>query len=99
MVLKESVVINEYGYILLLYSRHSEQDVFKFVNEYSCIPDIQNKLDQEKTARASAENQLLAAEKEKSGLKVDLLQMTQQVTAVQNELKNEKEKVHCTWLY
>lgn len=64
-----------------------------------CIPDIQNKLDQEKTARASAENQLLAAEKEKSGLKVDLLQMTQQVTAVQNELKNEKEKVHCTWLY
>uniref|UniRef100_A0A8W8IHL5 Uncharacterized protein n=1 Tax=Magallana gigas TaxID=29159 RepID=A0A8W8IHL5_MAGGI len=25
-------------------------------------------------------------------LKVDLLQMTQQVTAVQNELKNEKEK-------
>lgn len=99
MVLKESVVINEY--ILLLYSRHSEQDVFKFVNEYSSmsIPDIQNKLDQEKTARASAENQLLAAEKEKSGLKVDLLQMTQQVTAVQNELKNEKEKVHCTWLY
>lgn len=58
----------------------------------SAINDIQNKLDQEKTARASAENQLLAAEKEKSGLKVDLLQMTQQVTAVQNELKNEKEK-------
>lgn len=100
MVLKESVAMLVNEYILLLYSRHSEQDVFKFVNEYSSmsIPDIQNKLDQEKTARASAENQLLAAEKEKSGLKVDLLQMTQQVTAVQNELKNEKEKVHSTWL-
>lgn len=100
LVLKESVAMLVNEYILLLYSRHSEQDVFKFVNEYSSmsIPDIQNKLDQEKTARASAENQLLAAEKEKSGLKVDLLQMTQQVTAVQNELKNEKEKVHSTWL-
>nr|XP_022315785.1 rho-associated protein kinase 1-like isoform X1 [Crassostrea virginica]XP_022315786.1 rho-associated protein kinase 1-like isoform X1 [Crassostrea virginica] len=58
----------------------------------SAINDIQNKLDQEKAARASAENQLLQAEKEKSGLKVDLLQMTQQVTAVESELRNEKDK-------
>lgn len=38
-VLKESIVINEY--ILLLYSRHSEQDVFKFVNEYSSMAVFQ----------------------------------------------------------
>lgn len=57
------------------------------------IADIQMKLDQEKSARVSAENQLLQAEKEKSELRVDLLQMTQQVTSVQTELMNEKEKV------
>ncbi|XP_048758911.2 rho-associated protein kinase 1-like [Ostrea edulis] len=58
----------------------------------SAINDIQMKLDQEKSARVSAENQLLQAEKEKSELRVDLLQMTQQVTSVQTELMNEKEK-------
>ncbi|XP_061192680.1 rho-associated protein kinase 2-like isoform X2 [Saccostrea echinata] len=58
----------------------------------SAINDIQVKLDQEKATRVTVENQLLQAEKEKSELKVDLLQMTQQVTAVQGELKNEKEK-------
>jgi peptidoglycan hydrolase CwlO-like protein len=51
------------------------------------------KLDQEKSARVASENQLLQAEKEKSELRVDLLQMTQQVTSVQSQLKNEQEKV------
>lgn len=58
----------------------------------SAIKDIQIKLEQEKTARQSAETRLLEVEKYKADLSVDINQCEQQLSNLQNEYRNERDK-------
>ncbi|XP_063414953.1 rho-associated protein kinase 1-like isoform X2 [Mytilus trossulus] len=58
----------------------------------SAIKDIQIKLEQEKTARQSAETRLLEVEKYKADLSVDIKQCEQQLSTLQNEYRNERDK-------
>lgn len=50
-------------------------------------------MDQEKAARQSAENRLLEVEKYKSELSVDIKQYELQINSIQNEYRNERDKV------
>lgn len=57
------------------------------------IREMQRKLELEQKQRKSMEERLLAVEKEKSGLSVDLQQFRNQVNSLQAELRSENDKV------